>query len=168
MTVIDDQTINIRIAFLELEKEKLERMQAKANDNEDMATLAQEIYGIEKVLEEMDNWLKIINRDPGWGELVNIAGKKIPKLPTFSNKEEMKYRLNNPDKHWAEGGLDHEQTARAREYNAKTNAQEAVRHMDGEGPIAAMEREGLSEEEIDQRLKDVVCPTQSASHKEPH
>lgn len=158
--VIDDQTIQIRVQFMELEKQKLEKLLAKTEDNKEFATISREIYAIEKVLEELDDWLKIINRDPGWGELVNIGGRRIPKLPSFSSEDELKWRMSNPDKHWV-ADMTEEQTAAAREFNARNNAADAIDAMDGQGPIAALEGEGKSADEIVEDLRKEWEPWRS-------
>jgi hypothetical protein len=144
---IDQETIHTRIVWLEMEVEKLQQRQATAND-EQMAELAEEILKRQARLAECNDWLRILNKDPGWGELVNIAGKRIPKLPMFKSEQELKFRLENPEKTWREDApdLSYEETARAREFNARNTAQESAQAMDGNGPFGKL-LEGTDKDE---------------------
>lgn len=157
--VMDQDTINIRIIFLDMERQKLQQKQAVAND-EQMAALVKAIEACDAKLEECNDWLRILNQDPGWGELINVGGRKIPKLPTFKSVEELNWRLKNPEKTWREDsqGLNYEETSRAREYNARNNADESVRYMDSNGPFSVLERQGLSEEDAITQIQEKACP----------
>lgn len=142
---IDQNTLDIRITWLEIEKEKLEHAQAKA-DGKQIAAIQKKIDDMDAKIEECEDWLKILNQDPGWGDLVNIEGRKVPKMPTFKTIEQKEKRVADPE-NW-DRELDHEQTARAREFNMKNNAQEAAFVMDGSGPVQQWLDEGYSEDEI--------------------
>ena len=161
--VIDQNTLDIRITWLEIEKEKLDRKQAGA---EDLSAFQHKIDMIDAKIEECMDWLKILNQDPGWGDLINIKGKRVPKMPAFKDNETMARRIEDPES-W-DRELDHEQTARAREFNMKNNAQEAAFVMDGAGPVKAMLDEGYTEEEIlDMLRKDTWDKTSGSTSTPP-
>ena len=138
--VIDTHTINIRLAFLELEIEELEGLVASAVNDEAFQKYSDRLKEKRGAVTELENWIKIINQDPGWGDLVNIDGHRVPKLPTFKSPEEKAARLEM----WENGGgvdtgvqeLDLEQAMRAREANARNTSLESVAFLDGIGPIA--------------------------------
>lgn len=146
--VIDQGVIDIRITWHEIEKEKLELAQAKSDD---VAGIQRKIDAIDAKIEELNDWLKILNQDPGWGDLINVEGRKVPKMPTFKSDERKARRIEDPE-NW-DRDLGHEQTARARDFNMKNNAQDAAFVMDGGGPVKKWLDEGYSEEEILEKLK---------------
>jgi hypothetical protein len=163
--VIDQNTLDIRITWLEIERHKLEIKQSRA-EGDRVADLQRKIDDMDAKIEECQDWLKILNQDPGWGDLINIKGRKVPKMPTFKDNETMARRLEDPED-WAMG-MDHEETARAREFNMKNNAQEAAFVMDGAGPVKAMLDEGYSEEEIlDMLRKDTWDKTLDSTKTPP-
>ena len=135
--IIDQHTIDIRLLWLALERQKLTEQQPTATD-EQMAEIEERLKEVRYRENECKDWIRILNQDPGWGELINVGGRKVPKMPTFKSREETDHRLEN----WGTAkGHDEEFVKRAREARARNDAQEDAFFMDGVGPIAADEYE---------------------------
>lgn len=135
--VIDQHTIEIRIIWLDVEQRKLLEKQPMAND-EEMAQIAEKLKEVEYRQAECRDWLRILNQDPGWGDLITVDGRKVPKMPTFKSKEEMDKRISE----WGTAkGRDEAFLKRAREYRAQKDAREDVLFMDGIGPITQEEED---------------------------
>lgn len=135
--VIDQHTIEIRLTWLAVDRQKLLETQPGASD-EQMAEIEERLKEIRYRENECRDWLKILNQDPGWGDLITVDGRKVPKMPTFKTPEEREERLNSWDRF---GAGDEQKVKQAREYRAMTDAREDASFMDGIGPIAAREYE---------------------------
>lgn len=134
--VIDQHTIEIRLQWLALDRTRLIEKQPDASD-EEMARIQIELYKLEGREAENRDYMHILNQDPGWGDLITIDGRKVPKMPKFESEEEMDARLGN----WPSAkGHDEQFVKRAREARAREDAQEDAYFMDGIGPIAEQER----------------------------
>lgn len=133
--VVDQHTIEIRLTWLAVDRQKLVEEQPTAN-NERMAAIEERLKEIRYREAECKDWLHILNQDPGWGDLITVDGRKVPKMPTFRTPEERERRLKN----WGKKLPEKEQKVKqAREYRAMQDAREDVAFMDGIGPIAARE-----------------------------
>jgi hypothetical protein len=134
--IIDQHTVSLRTIWLELDRQKLIDMQPDATD-EDMRELERLLLKNEGKLEEMQDWMRILNKDPGWGDLINVEGRQVPRMPKFKSPEERQERLAN----WPSAkGHDEDYVRRAREFRAAEDAQDDARFLDGIGPIAEEER----------------------------
>jgi len=139
--ILDQHTIDIRLTWLAVDRQKLIEKQPTASD-EQMAEIEERLKEIRYRENECKDWLRILNQDPGWGELITVDGRKVPKMPTFKSKEEMEHRIAN----WGTAkGHDEQFLKKARESRAREDAQEDAFFMDGIGPIAAEEYENNSE-----------------------
>jgi len=139
--VIDQHTINIRFLWLGVERQKLIEKQPTATD-EEMAKIEEDLKEVRHRENELRDWTRILNQDQGWGELVTVDGRKVPKMPAFKTEEEMEHRIAN----WGTAkGHDEQYIKSAREARARKDAQEDVIFMDGIGPIAAEEYESNAE-----------------------
>lgn len=139
--IIDQHTIDIRLTWLALDKQKLVEQQPNASD-EQMAEIEERLIEVRYRENECKDWLRILNQDPGWGELISVGGRKVPRMPKFKSREEMDSRLAN----WGTAqGHDEQFLKSAREARAREDAQEDAIFMDGIGPIAAEEHERDSE-----------------------
>jgi len=131
--IIDQETIAIRVAWLSVEYKKLLEEQANCTDKDRASQIAIGIHENECRAKECHDWLKILDQDPGWGQLLNVDGKLVPKMPKFRDPEEKRIRLET----WGTAkGLNEHDLKAIREYRVRDNAQEDVHFMDGLGPIA--------------------------------
>jgi FtsZ-binding cell division protein ZapB len=152
--LIDQNTLDIRMTLLEMEIDELKHRLPEMDNDEAFAALNDGLKERTGQLKECTLWLKILNQDPGWGDIVNVKGKRMPKMPTFKSEEEMDARFENWEGGGSAGdGLTMEQAMRAREGQARKISEESVQFMDGEGPIAVEEEpEHLSQD----RERDIL------------
>lgn len=133
---IDQNTLDIRMTLLEMEIKEIEFRLPQIDNDEAFAAINDGLKECRGQLKECTLWLKILNQDSGWGNLVNVEGKRMPKMPTFKSEEEMAARMDGWEGGGAAGdGLTIEQAMRARELHAREISEESVQFMDGEGPI---------------------------------
>ena len=88
----------LRIQFLEGDLAKAKRKIGELEDANEIANAQLEQRDIETRIDENKQWLRVLEQDPGWGELQEVeGGKYVPRMPTFKTPQEMEYALNNRD-----------------------------------------------------------------------
>lgn len=142
------QNILIRISFLKDEMTALMASRLEAEESYEYNRISGEISDKESCIKENERWLRVLDRDPGFGSLMNVAGKYIPKMPTFESKEEVEYALENPDHiHKEDDDTGEQEFLGAREHVHRWHNEQALIRMDGKGPIAHEEQCGHQNEE---------------------
>jgi hypothetical protein len=132
------QSTLLRIQFLENDIQNYKADMEKLEDANEIILMQDKIKDREIRIDENKQWLRALEQDPGYGELVETDGKYIPKMPTFKSDAEMKRALDNPENWYEEDEnetLDHQRATR--EMVHKSHNELALQRMDGEGPIAA-------------------------------
>ena len=124
----------LRLHFLNRDLERLREKREEADEDTAIASLDEAILRTEGRVLEMEDWLESYDEDPRYGTMIrNEEGIRVPKLPTFGNRQVLKERLENPEAE-PNTGLGPDDIRRAREYRAKTDAQESIWVMDGRSP----------------------------------
>jgi len=142
------QNILIRISFLKDELAALKQRADTAEDANELVLVQDEIKDRQSCIKENERWLRVLERDPGYGSLINVGGKYIPKMPTFKSKAEMEYALEHPDIiHEEDDDTDEQSFLSAREMVHRYHNEQALIRMDGHGPKAYEEQCGLQNEE---------------------
>jgi len=138
------QNVLIRISFLKDEKSALERRADAVGDANELVLVQDEIKDKQSCIKENERWLRVLERDPGYGSLINVGGKYIPKMPTFKSKAEMEYALEHPDIiHEEDDDTDEQGFMATREMVHRYHNEQALIRMDGHGPKAYEEQCGL-------------------------
>jgi len=142
MTRMAIQSVLNRINFLEGDVHNLNLEIDKAEDGNQVIVFQEQIKEKEIRIDENKQWLRVLERDPTWGMLENVDGKYTPKMPTFKTKEEVSYALENRE-HFREEDADttEQQYLSTREMVKKWHNEQALIRMDGDGPIAAEEKD---------------------------
>lgn len=136
------QSTLLRIKFLENDILNLKADLKKLEDANEMVLIQDKIKDKESRIDENKLWLRVIEQDPSWGTMVETDGKYTPKMPTFKTPQEMEYALEHRDVIYEEDANEDEQHQMAtREMVHRSHNELALQRMDGEGPIAAEERE---------------------------
>lgn len=142
------QSILIRIAFLKDDIKGLDARKADIEEAREYVLLEEQIKEVEIRINENKRWLRVLEADPGWGKLTNVAGKYIPKMPTFKSKEEMEYALEHPDVVREEyADVDEQGFMASRAEVHRYHHEQALERMDGNGPFAEQEKCGHNTEE---------------------
>jgi hypothetical protein len=136
------QSVLNRINFLEGDVNNIKIQLEKTDDGNEIILLQKQLEGKEIRIDENKQWLRVLERDPGWGTLENVDGKYIPKLPTFKTRREAEYALEHPD-HFREEDSDTTEQSflGTREMVKRYHNEQALQRMDGDGPIAAEEKD---------------------------
>ncbi len=132
----------LRIKFLENDILNYKADLAKLEDANEMVLMQDKIKDREIRIDENKQWLRALEQDPGWGELVETDGSYLPKMPTFRNEREMEHALEHPGNWYEEDEnetLDHQRATREHVHRAHNEL--ALQRMQGEGPIATEESE---------------------------
>lgn len=142
------QNVLIRISFLKDELSALKQRADSIDDANELVLVQDDIKDKQSCIKENERWLRVLERDPGYGSLINVAGKYIPKMPTFKSKAEMEYALEHPDIiHQEDDDTDEQNFLSAREMVHRYHNEQALIRMDGNGPIAYEEQCGRQNEE---------------------
>ena len=138
-----NQSTLLRIKFLENDIQNYKADLARLTDANEVVLMQEKIKDREVRINENKQWLRVLEADPGWGEMVEVeTGKYIPKMPTFKSQQEMEFALDHPENWYEEDEGDTEQHYMAtREMVNRNHNELALQRMDGEGTIAAEERE---------------------------
>jgi hypothetical protein len=141
------QSVLNRINFLQGDIANLNLDLGKTNDGDIIGKLQEQIRDKEIRIDENKQWLRVLEKDPGYGTLENVAGSYIPKMPKFNTQDEVQYALDNPQHFRVEDADTTEQNfLSTREMVKRHHNTLAIQKMDGEGPIAAEERDAGTEE----------------------
>jgi len=142
------QNVLIRISFLKDELAALEQRADSIEDANELVLAQDKIKDRQSCIEENKRWLRVLDFDPGFGSLINVGGKYIPKMPTFKSKAEMEYALEHPDIiHEEDDDTDEQSFMATREMVQRWHNEQALIRMDGHGPKAYEEQCGLQNEE---------------------
>jgi len=139
------QNVLIRISFLKDEMAAIKQRADTIEDANGLVLVQDEIKDRQSCIKENERWLRVLDHDPGYGSLINVGGKYIPKMPTFKSKAEMEYALEHPDIiHEEDADTDEQSFLSAREMVHRWHNEQALIRMDGNGPHAEC---GLQNEE---------------------
>jgi len=138
---MDQRRLELRIRYLKQQKAELEHLKTKAIEASQIVRLEREIFSKEERIEENKQWSREIDLDPGYVKLVRCSyGMHRPKLPVFESRERriaaMENREGTPE------GLSGDDVRRARETNARENAEKSIRNLDGRSPYIPEEERG--------------------------
>ena len=123
-----------RLAVLEAAKKKVEAKREEAEDAIEIRRLDDKLIELGGQIKEMEQWLDAYDDDPNWGQYFKAAdGQRVPKLPTFSSKEEREARIASPSGN-RPGAWTEEEVKRAREFRAIEDARESAMWLDGRSP----------------------------------
>jgi len=123
-----------RLAVLQSAKKKVEKQRDGAEDSIEIRRLDDRLIEIGGQIKEMEYWLDSYDDDPNWGQYFkDTDGQRIPKLPTFSSKEEREERMASPSGN-RPGAWTEEEVIRAREFRAIEDARESAMWLDGKSP----------------------------------
>lgn len=148
MSGMSQQGLLIRISFLKGEIANLETSKHDVEDARNLMMIDEQIRFKSERIDENQQWLRILDKDPGFGKLVNVGGRYEPKMPTFGTKEEVEYALENPDTIREEYAETDEQTYMATRSEVQRHyTEQALKRMDGDGAYAEQEKCGQSNEE---------------------
>ncbi len=132
----------LRIKFLENDILNYKADMAKLEEANEIVLMQDKIKDREVRIDENKQWLRALESDPGYGELVETDGSYLPKMPTFRNEKQMERALDNPGNWYEEDAQETPQhQAATREMVHRSHNDLALKKMDGEGPIAAEESE---------------------------
>ena len=130
---MDQRRLELRILYLKRNIFKLENTKSKLSEVADIRRIEDAILGIQGGINELKQWSREIDLDPGYGKLIRFAdGTRGPKLPTFVSVEERTMALEN--RAGTNTGLSEAGVRRAREFRAKEDAEVTIRNMDGRSP----------------------------------
>jgi hypothetical protein len=90
------QSVLNRINFLQGDIANLNLDLGKTNDGDVIGKLQEQIRDKEIRIDENKQWLRVLEKDPGYGTLENVSGSYIPKMPKFNTQDEVQYALDNP------------------------------------------------------------------------
>lgn len=142
------QNVLIRISFLKDELSALKQRADAIEDANELVLVQDDIKDKQSCIQENERWLRVLERDPGYGSLINVAGKYIPKMPTFASRAEMEYALEHPDViHEEDADTDEQGFMASREMVHRWHNEQALIRMDGNGPYAEQEKCGPQNEE---------------------
>ncbi len=138
MTHMAQQAVLVRISFLEGDIANIRQEIIATEDANELMQLRDRVAMIEERIDENRQWLRVLDKDPGFGILENVDGKYIPKMPTFKTPEEREYALEHRQHIRKEDDDTTPQSFMAtREMVKREHTKMAIERMDGEGPIAA-------------------------------
>jgi hypothetical protein len=137
MTNMATQSVLYRIKFLEGDIANFKKKLESEKDGDAIGRLQDQIREAEICIEENKRWLRVLEKDPGYGILENVDGSYIPKMPTFRSAKERDYALENRE-HLREEDADttEQQFLGTREMVKRHHNELAIERMDGEGPHA--------------------------------
>ncbi|MHA2068902.1 MAG: hypothetical protein ACXABY_31455 [Candidatus Thorarchaeota archaeon] len=143
MTTMATQSLLYRIKFLEGDISNLNIKIQGETDGDVVASLQEQITEKNIRIDENKQWLRVLEKDPGYGMLENVEGSYIPKMPTFKTAKERDYALENRE-HLREEDADttEQQFLGTREMVKRHHNQLAIERMDGEGPYAVEDVDG--------------------------
>ncbi len=137
MTHMAQQAVLVRISFLEGDIANIRQEIVATEDANELMQLRDSVAKIEERIDENRQWLRVLDKDPGFGILENVDGKYIPKMPTFKTPEERDYALEHRQHIRKEDDDTTPQSFMAtREMVKREHTKMAIERMDGEGPIA--------------------------------
>ena len=138
MTHMAQQAILVRISFLEGDIANIRKDIIASDGGNELMDMRHHIELIEERIDENKQWMRVLDKDPGFGILENVDGKYIPKMPTFKTPEERDYALDHRQ-HIREEDADTtpQNFMATREMVKRKHTEMAIERMDGEGPIAA-------------------------------
>lgn len=138
----------MRIKFLENDIVNYKTDLGGRTDANEVVLIQDKIKEVETRIDENKQWLRVLEGDPSWGEMVETDGSYIPKMPTFKSDREMEYALDHPERWYEEDENETTQHQMAtREMVGRSHNELALQRMDGEGPIAAEEQASEEQEE---------------------
>ena len=135
---MDQRRIELRVVYLKQQISALEDQRVALADVSQIRRAEDEILKKQGGVEELKQWGKEIDLDPGYGKMVRCAdGMHRPKLPVFESREERAAALDNME--GTISGMSASDVLRAREQNARDGAEVSIRNMNGRSPYIAEE-----------------------------
>ena len=132
------QSTLLRIKFLGNDILNFKADLEKLEHANEITLIQGKIHDTETRIDENKQWLRVLEGDPSWGELVETDGSYLPKMPTFRNERELEHALEHPENWYEEDqGEDEQHFIATREMVHRHHNELALERMDGEGPIAA-------------------------------
>lgn len=128
------RVFEMRLHVLKALKKEKEKKRDKAEDALEIRRFDDVLIEIGGQIKEVQQWLDAYDDDPNWGQYFKEAdGQRVPKLPTFSSKEEREARMASPSGN-RPGAWTEEEVKRAREFRATEDARESAIWLDGKSP----------------------------------
>jgi hypothetical protein len=150
------QSTLLRIKFLENDTLNFKADLEKLTEANEITLIQGKVHDTEIRIDENKQWLRVLEGDPNWGELVETDGDYLPKMPTFKNDRDLKHALEHPENWYREDqGEDEQHFMATREMVHRHHNELALTRMDGEGVIAEEERQEL------------ICGAESLEESEP-
>jgi len=130
---VDQRRLELRLIFLNRQIAELEHKKSKLSEVAEMRRVEDRILWLQGGIEELKQWSRELDLDPGYGKLVRCAdGMHRPKLPVFENREVRAAALDNRE--GTVGGLSPPDVRRAREFRSREDAEISIKNMDGRSP----------------------------------
>ncbi len=137
MTHMAQQAVLVRISFLEGDISNIRKEIIATEDANELMQLRDRVAKIEERIDENQQWLRVLDKDPGFGILENVDGKYIPKMPKFSTPEERDYALGHRQHiHEEDDDTTPQNFMAGREMVRREHTKMAIERMDGQGPVA--------------------------------
>ena len=138
---MDQRRLELRLQYLKGLVSAFLLKKSKLSGVAEIRRLDDEILSLQGGINELKQWSREIDLDPGYGKLIRHAdGIPRPKLPVFEDKQQRAAALEN--RAGTLTGMSESDVRRAREFRAKEDAEISIRTMDGRSPYIPEEERG--------------------------